>query len=97
MILASNNPADVAVYLGVDYVPDIEPIAIQRLQPPHLGIVVLDAELRVVEANDAFAALAGRPRGELVGVHAQQLIRQHGPRVLRVDGVNHAAHAGNGG
>jgi len=29
-----------AVYLGVDYVPDIEPITMQRLEPPHLGIVV---------------------------------------------------------
>ena len=29
-----------AVYLGVDYVPDIEPIAMQGLEPPRLGIVV---------------------------------------------------------
>jgi phytoene dehydrogenase-like protein len=29
-----------AVYLGVDYVPDIEPITMQHLEPPHLGIVV---------------------------------------------------------
>jgi len=54
-------------------------VALQRhnqgiLESSPAGIALIDAEDRVVSANLAFAALAGRPRGEVIGVALDELL-----------------------
>ena len=44
------------------------------LESSPAGIAVIDPEGRVVSANLAFAALAGRPRGEMLGLALEQLL-----------------------
>ena len=54
------------------------------------GMYVLDASLVVVEANDAFATLVGRPRAEILGAPIVSFIqaadlRLHPPQLAMVD------------